>query len=270
MLAGWRVRRAMRATPAQPPVLVYQMGKVGSTSVTEALAQTPLRHRVLAVHFLSDDLPAHIRMLRAAGEDPVPYHFYVSQALQAILARNPGTPVKLISLVRDPIAIVVSDLFQNPQLYPEACLPGTATIDPHRATRYLDVALRRPEAFRYVFEWLDREIKAVFGIDVFAEPFDLAQGFGRYRAGPVELLLLRLEDLGAHGAEALADFLGLGTPLEIRLANARATTADAADYARLKRILKLDPALCRTIYDSRFVRQFYGAEQVAAFMATWT
>jgi hypothetical protein len=39
-----------------PPVLIYQMGKVGSTSVSSSLNSAGLANYVFDIHFLSNDL----------------------------------------------------------------------------------------------------------------------------------------------------------------------------------------------------------------------
>jgi len=90
---------------------MYQMGKVGSTTVTEALRASIDPRRVLQVHFLSDRLSSMVRTHRRAGVRPLPYHLYLGRATREILRRRSQWPCLVVSMVRDPIARMVSDLF---------------------------------------------------------------------------------------------------------------------------------------------------------------
>lgn len=58
--AGVEARGVFRQA-GQPPVLIYQMGKVGSSSVAHSLEQTGSRETAIHVHFLSGDIEMYGR-----------------------------------------------------------------------------------------------------------------------------------------------------------------------------------------------------------------
>jgi hypothetical protein len=55
--------------------------------------------------------------------------------------------------------------------------------------------------------WFDAQIKAVFGIDVFAESFPTHAGYKIFSSQKADLLLFRLEDLDACASKAINEFL---------------------------------------------------------------
>jgi hypothetical protein len=270
--ASWEASRAF-SDPSTPPILVYQMGKVGSWTVHDAIKRSGISSRVLHVHYLSDDLPRHREAHERAGMPAPYYHVFLGEAVRRVLSRQPGGPCKIISLVRDPIAFVVSDLFQNPYFAREIVQNEDGTIDPERAASYLVRSLSRPTDFhklQYVNSWFDRELKQIFGIDVFAEPFPSEQGYAIYSHGNVSALVIRLEDLSRMGPSALGSFLGLQRPVSIRKRNTRESSYDGNTYQKVLNKIALDSSTCHEIYSSRLVRHFYSESMIRDFIAKWT
>jgi hypothetical protein len=252
----------------EAPILVYQMGKVGSTTVFESLREAGLPNPILHVHAISDDVLKYREAHLHAGAGN-PYHLDLGEAIGKELERGVAKRCKIISLVRDPIAVEVSGLFEVPQFAPEE-VQGPRGLDPAKAAAYLEASLARPGALDYVFGWFDREIKRIFGIDVFAVPFPKERGAETYSGATADLLLLRLEDLDRVGSSAIRDFLALGGPFTLAPANVRADKPEAAAYRALRAHLKLSREACERIYSSRFATHFYTAEETGRFVARWT
>lgn len=258
------------ADVTNPPILVYTMGKVGSSTVCSSLHAASLPNPVLHLHFLSADLPRHRQTHQDAGIWPLPDHLYLGDAIRRQLLKNRNFPVKIISLVRDPVAFLISGLFEVPQFAEESVFNDTGTVDPHKAAAYLNRKLADPDAFGYVFNWFDKELKAVFGIDVFATPFPVESGYAVYRQGSAEALVLRLEDLSAQGPQAIADFLGLDEPLILKHENVRADLTEKTAYQQVQEGVLLDPEMCRKIYATDFVKHFYSEAMIRTFIAKLT
>jgi len=257
------------SNPDSPPPIIYQMGKVGSSTVYKSLMNTSLSKPILHLHFLSQDLSKHRHTLKQAGVYPPPYHIYLGEATRKLLNRHQDVPIKIISLVRDPIACLISDIFQNPYFAEESILTDTGLIDSQKASRYIDRNLSDPNAFTYIFEWFNRELKTVFGIDVFAEPFSLETGHTVYSKANVEVLVIRLEDLSEKGPKAISDFLGLGDPLILEQSNIRDNSKEKGAYLEVLENLSLSPSLCKEIYSSKFVKNFYSETMISEFILKW-
>jgi len=259
-------RRAAAIRPEGPsPLLVYQMGKVGSSSVLRTLESLDLPRPVLHFHYLT---PGFLARARRHGTAP-------DQRLGAAVARRlrragPGLRCEVVTLVRDPIARRISALFQNPEHAGGAVQDAQGRIDPERAAAWLRRSVTETDAVAYAEKWLDGELFAVFGIDVFAHPFDRARGWEILRGERADVLVLRCEDLDRTLGPALRSFLGLPREPAVVRDNVRAAGPDAAAYAAVRRLLRLDRATCERIYAGRLARHFYPPEQLERFTRRWT
>jgi len=258
------------SNPNSPPIIIYQMGKVGSSTVYKSLMEASLSNPIIHLHFLSRDLHKHRRTHKKAGVYPPPYHIYIGEAVRKLLDKHQDFPIKIISLVRDPIAFVISNLFQNPYFAGESLQSDTGSIDPQKAVRYIGRKLSDPKTFTYMYEWFDKELKTVFCIDVFANPFPLDTGYAVYSKGNVEALVIRLENLSGNGPKAISDFLALGDPLVLKQSNIRANSNARAVYQEVKENVSISQSLCKKIYSNKFVRHFYNEEMINMFTANWT
>lgn len=254
----------------RPPVLVYQMGKVGSSTVYNSLLDMGLKNSIHHVHFLSVDLPEYRRRHELAGIFPAPYHIFLGEALSKVIAKRRGFPIKIISLVRDPVALVVSALFENTYFNKELLENDSDVIDPQKAIDQLELYFQVPDNCRYIYDWFDREFKHVFGIDVFATPFPVEKGYEVYSYNNVEALVIRLEDLAEKGPKSIAAFLGLDAPLSLQLKNIRTEIKLSDSYQKVLNGICLDKDLCGEIYSSRFVKHFYTDEMIEKFITKWS
>jgi len=274
LVYGWRARQeAARLDPAPgtpAPVLVYQMGKVGSASVTRALeaAAQPALH----VHTLAAGEIARVGALHrsASGRFGTGYTWYVGRAVgERLRARGAATPLAVITLVRDPIAREVSALFQSPALHAPGLVDARGRFDVARVLAYLEASLQSADACRYVFEWFAREIQPVLGIDVLAAPFDREHGYAILESARARLLVLRTEDLDRNLAPALRELIGLELPPAPPHANLRSEGEGGEAYREVLQRLRVPRGAAEHIYAHPFVRHFYTDSMVAGFLARW-
>ena len=102
------------------PLIIYQMGKVGSTSVTKALRALSPNYSVYGVHTLRpDNVEQAIANYRKnySVRRLVPEHLLASRLLVRDLAKGqPRGRWKVITIIRDPIARNISSFFQDIEL----------------------------------------------------------------------------------------------------------------------------------------------------------
>ncbi len=106
------------------------------------------------------------------------FHIHVSQELIPILERVIASKEwKIITLVRDPIARNISSFFEENMM---------GLYDPHFYERYRQGQAQISDFIQTFFDkyphylplrWFDLEIKAVFNIDVFQDPFDFERQY---------------------------------------------------------------------------------------------
>jgi hypothetical protein len=169
------------------------------------------------------------------------------------------TPVKVIALVRDPVARKISAAFQLRRYNPDLSVD-----DPAAAKRWLHENIDFDESPPYESAWFDREIKAVFDIDVYEHPFDPEKGYTRIRTSRADVLVLRLEDLDDLIPSVVSDFVD--APLAVERTNTRSDDT----YQTIKRTFTLPRSALEDIYSQRMVQHFYADHEIEAFIDSWS
>lgn len=254
------------------PILIYQMGKVGSTTILNSLKEADLPNPIAQVHRISDHIGRIRKYEIKKRKFPPAYHIDLGLAInQRFKQLNNQKPFfKVISLVRDPIAFEVSKFFQNPHFYPPHLRNNSGDIDTKKASDFLNDFLLKDNAFIYVFNWFDQEIKSVFELDVFAFPFDKDQGWTILRGNNIELLLIRLENLSKIDNNVLTNFVNSSQQVELINSNVRNQKTKNNHYDIVKDNIKLDRKVCEKIYSHKFAKHFYKENEVQNFIEKWS
>jgi hypothetical protein len=255
-----------------PHYVVYQMGKVGSSTVYESLRAAGVAP-LDKVHYLSREGLERARR-SYAGFDvqvPVPYE-QVTERLQAEIAARRTVLWKVITLVREPIARDVSAYLQMVDLLHPDLASATAPQLDKLARAAAAQFIGFDESRSYTCRWFDDEFARAFGIDVFEFPFDPAQGWQRIRQPNVDVLVLRLEDVNRVLEEALHAFCGRPVPM-VRASSRSAEKLQAVYvediYRQIVGRLRIPEATCRRVYASRYARHFYNPSEIECFVERW-
>jgi len=258
----WQIRMAVQRWLARfsPPIVVYQMGKVGSSSVYGSLRKHGV-HNAYQVHRLDPENIRGVRQEYLRKELPPPDEPGIALFRRV---RRCGADVRMISLVRDPVARNMSAFFENFQRF--------------AGSEYADSKLDIAELGRRFLEeydhdvpltWFDLELKSVTGIDVFGVPFPKAEGHMTYRQDKYHLLLMKCElDMGLQ-EQLIRDFLGLQ---EFRLSksNVGSDKGYSATYKAFLKDFSLPMEYLERMYTSKYAAHFYTPEELDAFRNKWT
>lgn len=260
------------------PIIVYQMGKVGSRSVYETLERLNLGVPIYHSHILNN-LDEIGEQLKRLFDNPVGSLGAVRQgkAQRKLIEDDSARPWHVISLVRDPVAQTISRFFQSiGEIIPNAerrFKDGAIGVDD-----FLDAFLRKwvqnnpYDALNKGYDalvWFDNQFKPVFDIDVYDMPFPCAKGYGIFRKDRFSLLLFRLEDLDGCAAQAFEEFLGLAD-FRLMKANEAANKWYQGLYREFVSRIDLPKDYLDKIYGSKFSRHFYTKLEIDAFRAKWT
>lgn len=241
------------------PVLVYQMAKVGSTSVTKSLKAAGINP--LHVHYINPDVRRVNRRKYIEAHKPIPYHFHIGYWLYWYL-KVTSEDLRVITLVRDPIARHVSAAFQNIRL-------GTIHRDDAQlAARQLEEDLRSAEGVRYAFAYFDREMEPVLGVNPAEQSFNREQGFGICKGRRATVLTLKLERLSTLISGVVSEFME--ADLEPVRANVKRKSDIGDYYTAVKREFDMDRDSLREIYDHPWVKHFYTEKEVNSFIEKWS
>lgn len=255
---------------AKPLLLVLTVGKVGSAAVYETIKSQCKGVEVYHFHFLSDRLRQVKREYLATANGRVPFHVYIGEEVIKYLPRilTSSRQIYIVTLVRDPVAFVLSDAFQNP----EFTAGDSVTVSDANKDQFVSLVRGRVfsmECLSYIRAWFDSEIRDHFGIDVFSSDFDKANGYQIYRKNNISLLLIRLEDLSAKGVKAIAELLPFDSSLKLMKRNVRGEGGGASVYSYVRSNMNLDRKVLMQIYSNSLVDHFYQEEDVLRFVKSW-
>lgn len=239
--------------------LVYSMGKVGSTTVYEAIKDQCREVPVFHVHFLSDfwlkeKLPQMPSFLQT--------NLISAQRVFEYLEKNPDRRLKIITMVREPLIREISDVFQNWK-----GLMNIGSIDQlssDRIKKYID-----ENNHDYVLSWFDTELKAYLKFDIYTKPFDKQSGYSIYHCDRFDLLVMQLEKMNNCLTKAFAEFTGLRINVP-STANSSEMKEGKSLYQLMKNSYKAGPGKIRALYGSRYVRHFYSDSDIEGFIKKWS
>lgn len=232
-------------------VLVFQPGKVGSISVTESLEKAGIR--CLHAHLISGSVEGYSGLLKERME-----------GIQFLHSTN--NPIKIISLVRDPIGRDISMYFQP--CHDEYIVRDYVQPDVYKGINdYLEKHIKIGTG-GWIFEWFNMEMKEVFGIDVYQNDFDKRKGYQIIKKDNIELLLMKVEKLD-DCQEAIARFVGL-KDFELEKSNVAENKLYKFVYNEVKKTIEIPEYILDFYYKgNKYMDHFYSTEEKEMFANKW-
>jgi hypothetical protein len=268
------------------PLVIYQMGRVGSTTILRSLQSLDLDGSLFHVHVLSHENIKNVekeyysenRKILRRSYWPETRHLYMSYFLRKQLDKDlKGKRWKFVTLIRDPIARNISYYFFSIGLNKLDRLLPINFFEQRRsnsvktrklAKRFLRRFHENSVEYKIPLTWFDFEFRPVLGIDVFSSEFPKSMGYQIYEGEFADVLLLKLESINETAAEAFAEFLGLQKFSLVTTNTAR----ERQYYSTYKEFLKLADlplGYIDKIYDSKYVQHFYSIEEINSFREKW-
>lgn len=255
------------------PVIIFQPGKVGSTSVHKALTQTykdiGLYIPVFHAHILEniDQRIEKISIKRANPRDTID-KLEENKELRKNIDLHPEWSWNIVSLVRDPVAIRISAFFQllNEYLpgWQKQLASGALTLTELQSIFYEKGGLNTGG----LDHWFDNQIKPIWKVDVYDSPFAKEKGYQIYQQYPkVNLMIVRLEDLNTVAKDAFYDFLGV-RDFAVVQSNVGSKKAYSELYNQFKTLAFPIDAI-DDAYTSRYALHFYTKDEIATFRKRW-
>ncbi len=256
-------------------ILVYQMAKVGSSTVVASLKASCFNGFICHTHFLSEKGLQFItdsfrQTYRGLHKCPIELRqhllesYFLSNKVRKVSSRP--QKYKIVTLVRDPIATNISGFFQNADLWlPE--LKNGCRLDTIQMQK-VSIRFFKEYPHHVPLTWFDDELKSVFGINVFDTTFAKSKGYQIYRGKRAEVLLLKLEHLDKYGEEAFGKFLNIEN-FVLKRANVGSNKEYASVYKDFKKSIKIPDSYFDRMYNSKYAQHFYGSKELEAFKAKW-
>lgn len=217
-------------------ILIYQPGKVASTSVYKSIQQ--YNRHVFHCHTLDGIVKT-------------------SSDLYQFLNMKSG---KIISIVREPIARQIAAMWQNI----------------HNINRYsAEVDFEEIENYYFKsgfenteYNWFNDEIKRYFDIDIFEHPFDREKGYSIIKQGNIQLLLMKMEKINELEG-IIGDFLEIDS-FELRNSNIGGHKSYRYALQSFKDSFAISQKTLKRIYEeNKFVKYFYTEQERQYFYEKW-
>jgi hypothetical protein len=191
----------------------------------------------------------------------------LSKQLKSEIDLGTAPRYHLISLVRAPVPRNLSTYFHHIDSY----FPNFVARVQADTLSFDELA----DYFLHNFDehtpehWFDRQVRDVFGLDVYAQPFPHERGYQIYENAKARLLVIRLEDLNRVAAPAMREFLAIP---DFRLvpANSGENRTYGALYKQFLASLTLPPSYIATTNGTTYARHFYSDRELAASVARFT
>jgi hypothetical protein len=235
------------------PVFVFQMGKVGSSSIFYSLLK---QYPGAVVH----------------GHEFINRGNWRGEYLVDMAKKN--KPIKLISPIREPIGRNVSAFFHFIKGANEDSLDKSNLSVNELRELFLNnpdqKEIGENQAFldhEFPLKWFDENIKKYFGIDVYAIPYS-DSGINRYSSGNIELLVLRIDLDDSTKEKAIREFLGF-PDFVLENTNRSSDKEYSTKYNEFKKNVKLPESYISEMYDSKYFKHFFTENDKASLIKKW-
>ena len=231
-------------------VSVFTMGKVGSSSVTDALASAGLE--TLQVHVLQ------CNARERAARRPNVRHLQSSVEVLDIIENE--EPIRFVHLVRDPISRNVSAFFQNF----ERLVGGD--VDDYTVDQITNLICEKvlPEEPQ---EWLDTEFSPFTGVDL--GKHRMFDGAAIATEAKWPLLLLRSDFDDVVKSNALNDFLGREDIIVARSKNVTSGKVGGSMSSQIKSA-GMPSSYVDECLAQPFVSTTWSPSEIEALRSRWT
>jgi len=245
-------------------ILIYQMGKVGSSSLTESLKEL----NILGLNIHSFFMPIPNSLFKKYKS--IKYYwpktkllFYCCFFRMQFYLLKQRKKLKIITLTREPISRNISFYFQDFQI------PIMEVMkDNPESSKNGNIKLLFKDFFQnfnhcHGVNWFDKEFKRAFNINVYKYPFDKDKGYTIIKERNLEILVIKVEKLNELEA-VVGEFIGRP---EFRLINEN--EGYKKWYSCLQNnfvnSIEFSEEYVESLYDTKYMHHFYTDTEIARF-----
>ena len=260
MLSYWIKSNLRRAHHLNNPILIYQMGKVGSTSAYNSpkglYPNTFHIHRADTKN-IRDVLSWHIKRGLNPPNDGLGY--WIGKKL---LSSN--KPATIVTAVREPIARNLSAYFENLDRFHNVTDAHLKIEVPDLINWFLDNYNHETP-----LKWFEDEFLISTGIDVYKIEFNKIEGHAIHKTGNRSVLIYR-SDVEDHLIErSLAKIRPELKNIKLHKANVGASKPYATTYKTFRDEIRLPSSYIDMMLNNQFVKHFYTHEEIDMLHKKW-
>ncbi|MBI4774958.1 MAG: hypothetical protein HY788_12405 [Deltaproteobacteria bacterium] len=258
----------------KPYLLVYQMGKVGSSTIAKSLLKYRKDYRICQIHTLRKRVLKDEESFFVDNFDflkTIDEYILIGQYLSKRIKNKSGkTKYKIVTLIRDPIARNISAFFNNLErrIMLQHPVNGNDVGISHNVEELMERFWNDFNQHDVPLIWFNTELKRAFGIDVYSREFPKSKGFDTYHGETADVLLIRLENLRDCAGEAFRQFLGI-PDFTLTDVNVGHDKEYSEAYERFLSSVTVPPWYLEMMYNSQYVRHFYTRDEIQGFVDRW-
>lgn len=274
-----RLRLWQQGLRSNDKIVIYQMGKVGSTTIWNSLESLNLGLPIYHVHTLKHE---HISRAIEKDKNNFPKLRFVhletiqSEYLRSQLdQKNIIKPWNVITLVRDPVAQLLSVFFQKLEVEIPLGLDYRKKIKAEGDTKVVQEVIERFYAgfvnnpkLHHPFEWFNLELKENLKFDIFAAPAFSGRNYYIYNTELAKVLVLKLESLDDSYQSAFREFLGIQN-FKLIQSNVGVQKRYKNLYKTFQKNVNLPISYLDKLYQTELVKHFYSESEVEQFYQRW-
>jgi hypothetical protein len=238
-------------------VIVLTMGKVGTLSICNSLQKIDYKHvhphslvySYPGTHFLKNIKLPFIKNLYFTFKT-------VLKKLKVYLWKAFTPEIVIITGVRDPFSRYISAFFEQSHY-----------LNFDTVSNSMDMVKKKLHDhgnFESTLEWFEKEIKNVFGINIYDYNFDQNEGFSIIKKGKIKIFIYRLDKLDGL-EEHLKVFLN-STGFKLISHN---ITENNLNYSKLKKEFKFNDVSFDKAKNSNYLNHFYSEQEICLLKNKW-
>lgn len=243
-----KLTTSYKALSDENRILIYQMGKVGSTSLERSIPGA------VQLHSLYGRPPCHLHE-KKLRESVVGRVWIMFRDAFSRFAINRRPRIRIITLIRNPLDRNISMFFQDLVFWVREYVENYKPDTREEGDDFLIEAFYKTFDHYYFERWFDNELKRFTGIDLLDVASEQSEVF-RVQKGKFDILFLRMETLASGEAEALLEEY-CGERIHLTTDNAGENKWYADVYRRVKSAIYSDIAYQADLQKTRFSQVLY-------------
>lgn len=230
------------------PILIYQMGKVGSQSIKFSLEER--NYKTEHLHWITSVEPK--------AEFPTPN----AKILKSL--KNKESNYNIVVLVRNAMARNLSAFFQRIRRW-------TSKRPEYMSVKEIQKDFINRYDINYADKWFEEELFGILGFNIYKDSFPHKEGYKIYNIEGNKILLLRLEDAEKKIEKAMMSFLGIkGVKMSsFGVYEKRNVGNDFINKYKEIKSMKFPLYFIEKNYNLNYSKHFYTKKEIENFKENW-
>lgn len=241
-------------------VIIYQMGKVASSSIKTSLSQIN-KLDVIHTHHLSSDYTRELNYIKKTmGWEITITPDSVENLFSTI---NDEDELIIITLVREPIGRNISAYFQNLDV-----IYGQKNAHEKLSQNELLNGFLNKYPHSIPITWFDRELKATLGVDIYKYEFPKKEGALIINEGRTHILIMRYDIDDSVKQRYLENILSIGN-IAIKRANVGTEKPYSSVYKNFINNISFPSSYLTEMLDSKYACHFFDKSELQLLKDQW-